>query len=71
VSAGEESDSLRTLIALHFRLTGSKHAQSLVENWDASLAKFHKVVPFPPTPDFPKTVYRHDPARIALTAATV
>nr|MCU0791745.1 glutamate synthase subunit alpha [Opitutaceae bacterium] len=70
LAAGEESDSLRQLIALHFRLTGSKHAQALVENWDAALPKFHKVVPFPPTPDFPKTVYRFDPSKIA-TAGVV
>ncbi len=68
LTLGEESDSLRSLIALHFRLTGSKHAQNLVENWDASLGKFWKVVPFPPTFDTPKPMYRFDPARIMMSA---
>ena len=68
--AGEESDSLRNLVALHARLTGSPHAQALVDNWSTASAKFQKVVPFPPTPDFPKTIYRHDPAKITLAAVT-
>src|SRR5690606_25900172 len=69
VPAGDEADSLRNLIALHFRLTGSPHAQKLVENWDAELGKFWKVVPHPPTPDFPKTVYKFDPTKIPVGAA--
>jgi glutamate synthase (NADPH/NADH) large chain/glutamate synthase (ferredoxin) len=68
IAAGEEGDSLRSLIALHFRLTGSPHAQKLVENWDASLRKFHKVVPHPPTPDFPKRVYAFDAAKVPVAA---
>ena len=65
-----ESRSLRDLIALHFRFTGSKQAQFLMENWDAEGGKFWKVVPFPPTPDFPKAIYTFDSARIPLPAAT-
>ena len=71
LAAGEESDSLRNLIALHFRLTGSKHAQSLVENWDASLGKFWKVVPHPPTADFPKRVYAFDATKVPVAASAV
>ena len=68
ISAGEESDALRNLIALHFRLTGSAHAQKLVENWSEALPKFQKVVPFPPTPDFPKRVYAFDAAKVPVGA---
>ena len=71
IASGAESDSLRNLIAMHFRLTGSKHAQNLVENWETALPKFQKVVPFPPTADFPKTVYSFDPNKIAVTAGAV
>ncbi|TAG28841.1 MAG: glutamate synthase large subunit, partial [Verrucomicrobia bacterium] len=69
LSAGDESESLRSLIALHGRLTSSPHAAALVANWSAVLGKFWKVVPFPPTPEFPKTIYRFDPAKITLSAA--
>ncbi len=71
IEAGEESDSLRQFIALHGRLTGSPHAQSLVANWDAELGKFWKVVPHPPTADFPKRVYAFDPAKIPVVGAGV
>ncbi len=70
LAANEETDSLRDLIALHGRLTGSPHAKALVADWTTALGKFWKVVPFPPTADFPKTIYRHDPAKITLAAVT-
>jgi glutamate synthase domain-containing protein 3 len=66
-----ESKSLRDLVALHFRLTSSKQAQRLVENWDAEVGKFWKVVPFPPTPDTPKALYTFDPAKIPVSAVSV
>lgn len=71
VTAGAESDSLRSLLALHFRLTSSKQAQQLVETWDASLGHFWKVVPFPPTPDFPKRVYAFDATKVPVAAGAV
>jgi glutamate synthase (NADPH/NADH) large chain/glutamate synthase (ferredoxin) len=71
IAAGEESDSLRNLIALHARLTGSPHAEKLVENWDASLGQFWKVVPHPPTADFPKRVYQFDATKVPVAAGAV
>jgi glutamate synthase (NADPH/NADH) large chain/glutamate synthase (ferredoxin) len=62
----DEAKSLREIIALHFRLTGSPHAEHLVANWDAEVGKFWKVVPFPPTPEAPKPLYRFDPAKVSV-----
>ena len=62
------SKSLRDLISLHFRFTVSKQAQKLVDTWDAEVGKFWKVVPFPPTPQTPKSIYAFDPARIHVGA---
>uniref|UniRef100_UPI0005BA1793 glutamate synthase large subunit n=1 Tax=Geminisphaera colitermitum TaxID=1148786 RepID=UPI0005BA1793 len=59
-----ESDSLRSLIATHFRATGSLHAQQLTEDWDAEKRKFWKVIPYPPTPDTPKPIYQFDRTRL-------
>jgi glutamate synthase (ferredoxin) len=68
LSEAEEIDSLKKLVESHFKLTASPHAQSLVENWETAVKKFWKVVPFPPTPDFPKPFYRFDAAKIPVTA---
>ena len=68
ITAGAESDSLGQLIAAHGRFTGSPHAAWLLENWDAALGKFWKVVPHPPTPDTPKPVYQFDSAKIPVGA---
>ncbi len=54
----DEISALRELVAKHAQLTGSPHAKALVENWDATVPKFWKVVPHPPTPETPKTFYR-------------
>jgi glutamate synthase (ferredoxin) len=56
----DEIESLRKLIALHGELTGSPHAQRLVENWSEEVAKFWKVVPHAPSADWPKPVYRFE-----------
>ncbi len=64
----EESDSLKQLITSHAKLTKSPYAQKLVDQWETTVSKFWKVVPFPPTPDFPKSVYRFDPAKVPVTA---
>jgi glutamate synthase (NADPH/NADH) large chain/glutamate synthase (ferredoxin) len=63
----EETDSLKKLISVHARLTTSPHAQSLLDNWDAAVSKFWKVIPHPPTADFPKAVYSFDAAKIPVT----
>ncbi len=66
LSLPDEIASLKKLIQAHFKLTASPHAQALVENWDATVAKFWKVVPFPPTPDAPKPVYSFNAANIPV-----
>ena len=48
-------------MALHATLTGSPHAKLLVDNWPAEVAKFWKIVPHAPTPDWPKPFYRFAP----------
>ncbi len=53
-----EIESLRSLVAEHFRVTGSLHAQQLTEGWDAEASKFWKVIPHAPIPDAPKPVYQ-------------
>ena len=40
-----DTAELRDLIQRHADLTGSKKAQAILANWDASLAKFIKVMP--------------------------
>jgi glutamate synthase (NADPH/NADH) large chain/glutamate synthase (ferredoxin) len=60
----EEIDSLRKLVGVHARLTGSPHAKALLENWEASVSRFWKVVPHPPTPDAPKPFYAFDAAKL-------
>ena len=71
ITDAAESKSLRDLISLHFRFTVSKTAQKLVENWDAELGKFWKVVPFPPTPETPTSAFVFDPARIQVGVGAV
>ena len=52
-----EIDSLRRMIALHSRLTGSPHANDLLENWTEAFGSFRKVVPHPSTPETPIPVF--------------
>jgi len=54
----DEITSLRELIAKHAQVTGSPHAKSLLANWDATVPKFWKVVPHPPTAEMPKNFFR-------------
>ncbi len=68
LSVQDEIASLKKLIQAHFKITASPHAQSLVENWDKTVSKFWKVVPFPPTADTPKPVYQFDAAKVPVTA---
>jgi glutamate synthase (NADPH/NADH) large chain/glutamate synthase (ferredoxin) len=59
LSLPEEVASLQQLVAAQAKATSSPHAQALLANWEGAVAKFWKVVPFPPTPDAPKPVYRY------------
>jgi glutamate synthase (NADPH/NADH) large chain/glutamate synthase (ferredoxin) len=63
----DETASLKQLIAVHAKLTGSPHAKSLLENWETTIGKFWKVVPHSPTPETPKAVYQFDPAKAPVT----
>jgi glutamate synthase (NADPH/NADH) large chain len=40
-----DAERLRILVERHLLHTGSPRAKSLLDNWDASLAKFVKVMP--------------------------
>jgi glutamate synthase (NADPH/NADH) large chain/glutamate synthase (ferredoxin) len=60
LSDTDEIASLAQLISVHATLTGSPHAQALLQDWDNTVKKFWKVVPHPPTADTPKAVYRFD-----------
>ena len=40
-----DAERLRILIERHHLHTGSKRARALLDDWDASLAKFVKVMP--------------------------
>jgi glutamate synthase (NADPH) large chain len=40
-----DSERLRQLIVNHARYTGSSRARLILENWDAYLPKFRKVMP--------------------------
>lgn len=62
----DETASLRHLIALHAKVTGSPHAAALLETWETTVAKFWKVIPHPPTADAPKAVYRFDVAKVPM-----
>jgi glutamate synthase (ferredoxin) len=64
----EEIGSLKQLVAVHARVTGSPHAKALVDAWESSVGKFWKVVPHPPTPDTPKQVYVFDSAKMPVPA---
>lgn len=63
LSDEEEIAGLVSLISVHGTLTGSAYAQDLLKNWDTTVKKFWKVVPFPPTPETPKGHYRFDEAK--------
>ena len=66
LNAQEESDSLRALINVHAKLTGSPHAKTLLASWETTVGKFWKVVPHPPTAEAPKPVYVFDAAKVPV-----
>ncbi|MCF3651394.1 glutamate synthase large subunit [Synoicihabitans lomoniglobus] len=63
LSDEEEIASLAQLVSVHATLTGSPHAQALLKDWDNTVKKFWKAVPFPPNAETPKTLYRFDEAK--------
>jgi glutamate synthase (NADPH) large chain len=40
-----DAERLRQLIANHLQYTGSTRAREILDNWDATLPKFRKVMP--------------------------
>ena len=64
----DEIGSLRQLVSVHAKVTGSPHAQALVDSWESAIGKFWKVVPHPPVPDAPAQVYTFDSAKMPVTA---
>jgi glutamate synthase (ferredoxin) len=62
----DEIDSLKKLIGVHARFTTSPHAKALLENWEATVASFWKVVPHPPTAETPKAFYSFDAPRVPV-----
>jgi glutamate synthase domain-containing protein 2/glutamate synthase domain-containing protein 1/glutamate synthase domain-containing protein 3 len=51
VSTDIDEQLLKTMIERHHTLTGSPRAKALLDNWQASLAKFWKVAPHPAMED--------------------
>jgi glutamate synthase domain-containing protein 3 len=45
VEDSAESEALRTVIEWHARKTRSKHAESILENWDQVRGQFWRVLP--------------------------
>ncbi len=66
-----EIDSLRALITAHAEATESPHARRLLDDWAATLARFWKVVPHPPSAEWPKPYFRYEPVVVAEPAAEV
>jgi glutamate synthase (NADPH/NADH) large chain/glutamate synthase (ferredoxin) len=64
----EEIGSLKQLVAVHARLTGSPHANELLASWETAISRFWKVVPHPPTADLPKQVYAFDASKMPVPA---
>ena len=54
-----DAERLRILVERHLLHTGSARAKALLDNWDASLAKFVKVMPT----DYAKALDRSQGAR--------
>ena len=55
----EEIDSLRQAIDLHRKMTGSRRATQLLENWDTVLGSFQRVSPYT-APDVARSVFHFD-----------
>ncbi len=62
----EEVSSLKRLVAVHAKLTGSPHAQALIDRWETEISRFWKVVPHTLAPDAPKQVYAFDATKMPI-----
>jgi glutamate synthase (NADPH/NADH) large chain/glutamate synthase (ferredoxin) len=62
----EEVASLKQLVSVHEKLTGSPHARALLESWETAISRFWKVVPHSVTPDAPKQVYTFDTTKMPI-----
>ena len=45
ITGDREADDLRSLLEEHVRWTGSEVAAALIDNWEASLSRFVRVIP--------------------------
>ena len=66
LNSEEEIGSLRRLVALHARLTGSPFASGLIDTWEAAVSRFWRVIPNPPTPDTPRPAFVFDAAKMPV-----
>ena len=51
IQGGVDEELLRTLIERHAKLTGSKRAQDLLDNWSTAMSNFWRVAPHPSVED--------------------
>ena len=65
VEADDDKSLLRGLIQEHFDQTGSLNAKRVIENWDAMLPKFVKVMPH----DYKRVLEERKRSQEAATAA--
>ncbi len=68
LSESGEADALKKVVEAHLAATSSPLAQSLLENWGATVSKFWKVVPHPSTPETPKNVLKVESLNIPAQA---
>jgi glutamate synthase domain-containing protein 3 len=47
VESEDDAEVICSIVQRHFEVTGSRRAHELLSNWDASRARFWKVVPHP------------------------
>jgi len=45
ITGDREADDLRSLLEAHVRWTRSEVAAALIDNWEASLSRFVRVIP--------------------------
>jgi glutamate synthase (NADPH/NADH) large chain len=60
-----DAERLRILVERHLRLTGSARAKSLLDNWDAALSKFVKIMPL----DYARALAEQKAERASAIAA--
>ncbi|MBI2515963.1 MAG: glutamate synthase large subunit [Opitutae bacterium] len=69
LSDAGEIEALRQLVSAHAEATASPHAQRLLADWSATVAKFWKVIPKPPVADVPKPLYKYEPVTAPETVS--